>query len=123
MLPRDGFASCRSRVPKAVLVMTDGIQSRDSDALSLNRAAVYVVEKGARILVIGIGPKIVREELNLMVKSPAHLFTVESFDSLIRAARNVALRTCATPGKICPSFLTSDNVFSSPFHCKNMLRL
>lgn len=86
-LTRGGF-------PKVVIVMTDGIQSRDRDAMPLNRAAEYVRRQGARVLVVGIGPKIVKEQLNLMVTSPSDVFAVHSFDSLIRTAREVAVTTC-----------------------------
>lgn len=82
-----------------VIVMTDGRQTRDPDAVDLNVAADPIHRQGARVLVVGIGPEISQYELRLIAKDSSYVFTVQSFESLTKATRDVAASACINPGK------------------------
>ncbi|XP_032218274.2 uncharacterized protein LOC116601510 isoform X2 [Nematostella vectensis] len=86
--------NARPGFPKAVIIMTDGRQTRDPDYVKLDLAAKPLHDAHARVLVIGIGPRISVDELMLMVQDPADVFTVRSFDSLVSAASSVAIKSC-----------------------------
>ena len=88
----------RPSFPKAVIVMTDGIQTRDPDAVELDIAADPIHRQGARVLVIGIGPEISQNELRLIAKDPSFVFNVQSFESLSKAVRDVAASACVNTG-------------------------
>ena len=82
-----------------VIVMTDGRQTRDPDAADLDVAADPIHRQSARVLVVGVGPKISQYELRLIAKDSSYVFTVQSFENLRQATRDVALSACVNPGK------------------------
>lgn len=84
----------RPGFPKAVIIMTDGRQTRDPDYVSLDKAAAPLHQAGARVLVVGIGPQISVPGLELMVKDRSDVFTVRSFDALVNAASVIAISSC-----------------------------
>ena len=89
----------RPGFPKAVIVMTDGIQTRDPDAVPLDVAADAIHRQGASVFVVGIGSEISENELRLIAKDPSNIFTVQSFENLKQATRDVAASACNKPGK------------------------
>lgn len=82
-----------------VIVMTDGRQTRDPDAVDLDVAADPIHRQSARVLVVGVGPKISQYELRLIAKDSSYVFTVQSFENLKKATRDVALSACVNPSK------------------------
>ena len=84
----------RPGFPTAVIIMTDGRQTRDPDYVPLDEAAAPLHKAGARVLVVGIGPQISVPELQLMVNDSSDVFPVGSFDALVNAASDVALKSC-----------------------------
>lgn len=78
--------------------MTDGRQTRDPDAVPLDVAADPLHKQGARVLVVGVGPEISRNELVLIAKDPSYVFTVQSFENLKKATRDVASSACSKQG-------------------------
>ena len=82
-----------------VIVMTDGRQTRDPDAVDLDVASAPIHREGARVLVVGIGPEISQYELRLIVKESSYIFTVQSFESLRKATRDVAASACVNTGE------------------------
>ena len=98
-----------------VIVMTDGRQTRDPDAVDLNVAADPIHRQGARVLVVGIGPEISQHELRLIARDSSYVFTVQSFNSLSKATRDVAASACVNPGVIPGKFLVTGP--SQPFRC------
>ena len=92
ILHRPGF-------PKVVIVMTDGRQTRDPDAVDLDVAADSIHRQGARVLVVGVGPEISQYELRLIAKDSSYVFTVQSFENLRKATSDVAASACIDPGK------------------------
>ena len=91
---------CRPGFPKAVIVMTDGRQTRDPDAVELDIAADPIHRQGARVLVVGIGPEISQNELRMIAKDPSYVFNVQSFENLRKATRDVAASACINPGNL-----------------------
>ena len=89
--------------------MTDGRQTRDPEAVELDVAAEPIHKEGARVLVVGIGPKISENELRRIAKDPSYVFKVESFENLRKATRDVAASACINPCKIvfCVKFFFS----------------
>ena len=79
--------------------MTDGIQTRDPDAVPLDVAADAIHRLGASVFVVGIGSDISENELRLIAKDPSNIFTVQSFENLKQATRDVAASACKNPGK------------------------
>lgn len=79
--------------------MTDGIQTRDPDAVPLDVAADAIHRQGASVFVVGIGSDISENELRLIAKDPSNIFTVQSFENLKQASRDVAASACNKPGK------------------------
>jgi len=88
----------RPGFPSVVIVMTDGRQTRDPDAVDLDIAADPIHRQGARVLVVGIGPEISQYELRLIAKDSSYVFTVQSFEGLRKASRDVAASACVNPG-------------------------
>ena len=84
----------RPSFPKVVIVMTDGRQTRDPDAVDLDVAADPLHRQGARVLVVGIGPEISQYELRLIAKDSSYVFTVQSFENLRKATSDVAASAC-----------------------------
>ena len=77
-----------------MIVLTDGRQTRDPDAESLDKAANPLHDQGARVFVVGIGSEISENELQMIAKDSSNVFTVESFENLRNAARDVAASAC-----------------------------
>lgn len=91
----DVLKDTRPGFPKAVIIMTDGRQTRDPGYTPLDVAAAPLHQAGARVLVVGIGPAISVDELGKMVKDDkTDIFTVKSFDGLVNATSAVAIKSC-----------------------------
>lgn len=80
--------------------MTDGRQTRDPDAVPLDIAADAIHKQEARVFVVGIGPEISMKELLLIARNPSNVFTVQSFEKLEKATRDVATSACSKSSKI-----------------------
>jgi len=88
------LADSRPGFPKAVIIMTDGRQTKDPDYTPLDKAAEPLHQAGARVLVVGIGQLISGLELKLMVKDESDVLNITSFDDLVNAASVVAIKSC-----------------------------
>lgn len=84
----------RSGFPKVMIILTDGVQTQDPDAVPLNKAVIPLRQNGVKIFAIGVGPYIKEDELRLMVESPGDVFTVKDFDELLQKTYIIAQRTC-----------------------------
>ena len=78
------FGQSRPSVPRIAVILTDGKQTPDFDAVPLEVAAQPLHDLGVKVYVIGIGGHVDINELNLIAKKPQDVFTVESFDQLLR---------------------------------------
>ena len=74
--------------------MTDGRQTQEPDAMALNVAADAIHRQGARLLVVGVGPKLSMIGLRLIAKYPSNIFTVQSFENLASTMQDVVKSAC-----------------------------
>ena len=86
----------RANVPRIVVLLTDGEQTDGDDAISPAEAVKPFHKAGIKVIVIGIGPGIKRNELLTIVKSPEDLYFAKSFDQLKSASfvGNITDATC-----------------------------
>ena len=88
-------AVARPDAPKVLLILTDGKQTQDPDALTLDVAVLPLRALGVRVFAVGIGPLVEVNELLRMVESRENLFIVRDFDDLLLRTREIAKKTCA----------------------------
>ena len=73
----------RAGVPKILFVLTDGTQTKDSDAVDPALIASELREKlGIRLIVIGIGRRVSPGELSRIAGSSSNLFMAKDFKQL-----------------------------------------
>ncbi|XP_048579839.1 uncharacterized protein LOC5504566 isoform X2 [Nematostella vectensis] len=82
-------------VPKLMVILTDGVQTPDPDAVPLDQAVIPLRKKGVKLFAVGVGPYVKPSELRLLVESEADLFYAKDFDDLLRKAAEISIRTCA----------------------------
>lgn len=85
-----------SSVPKVAIVITDGRQSPAADAIRLDEAAAPLIVGDVKILAIGVGDKIDRGELEMMVKSPEMTFWGSSYQALRVQLATIAREMCTS---------------------------
>ena len=73
----------RSGIPKILVLLTDGSQTQDADAVDPGDIADELRNTGIRILVIGIGGGVNQTELEHLGGGKANTFSAASFDELI----------------------------------------
>ncbi len=78
--PRNGM---RSDVPKVVFILTDGKQTKAPGSESPAQAIIPFHESNMKVVVIGVGSAINREELAGMAKSDKDIYFAKNFDELI----------------------------------------
>jgi hypothetical protein len=82
---------------KVAIVITDGRQSPAADAIRLDEAAVPLLVRGVKVLAIGVGDKIDKFELNMMVSKPnKHVFLGKSYSALRLKTAGIANEACKT---------------------------
>jgi collagen type VI alpha len=84
----------RPGFPKLMVILTDGVQTPDPDAIPLGEAVIPLQTKGVTIFAVGVGSKINRNELRSMVQRDDDVFTATDFDDLLRKAYQISERTC-----------------------------
>lgn len=93
----------RSHVPKVLIILTDGKQSADFDAVPIDRSVLPLRHLGVRIFALAIGDQVDMNELQQIVADPNDIHAVKDFDALLDNAKNVGNRTCEIirrPGKL-----------------------
>lgn len=90
----------RASASKVLIILTDGKQTKESDYMPLRNAILPFHESGIKVLVIGIGPKVDRDELSRLVIDPKDLFLAKDFEELVSETflRNFTLGSCVAPG-------------------------
>ena len=73
----------RPGVPKILVLLTDGSQTQDSDAIDPGDVADDIRSNGIRVLVIGIGAGVNQTELEHLGGGKENTFSAASFDELI----------------------------------------
>lgn len=92
------FIDARPTVPRIAFILTDGKQTEDFDAKPLDVASKPLKDLGVKMYVIGIGAHVDINELNLLAERPQDVFTVDSFDDLLRRLREI-IQHADQPGK------------------------
>ncbi len=72
----------RVKVPKVLILLTDGEQTKDAGAINPAKAVARFHDAGIKVIVIGIGKNVVFDELKRMVKSRDNLFRAADFEQL-----------------------------------------
>jgi Mg-chelatase subunit ChlD len=73
----------RPGVPKLLILLTDGSQTRDADAEEPGDIAEEIRKSGVKVVVVGIGSGVNKTELSHLSGGGANLYTAASFDELI----------------------------------------
>jgi hypothetical protein len=88
------FRNARTTVRKVLVVLTDGRQTQDPDAVPLDVASKPLKDMGVKIYAVGVGHKIDLQELRQITEDPADVFTVDSFTALLGESQTIAERAC-----------------------------
>lgn len=93
----------RSNLPKVLIILTDGKQSADFDAVPVEKAVLPLRHLGVRVFVLAIGSQIDMVELQQMVTNPKDILVVNKFDELLDDVKKIGNKTCETikrPGRL-----------------------
>ncbi len=76
----------RANVPKLLVLLTDGAQTADADAVDPGDIAAEIRQSGVKLVVIGIGKKVDSKELLHMAGEKSNLYQASNFDELKSSA-------------------------------------
>ena len=88
------FSRSRTGFPKVMIILTDGVQTKDPDAVPLDQAVAPLHRDGVRVFAVGVGSLADRDELRLMVQRDDDVFLAKNFDDLLKKTYKIAQRTC-----------------------------
>ena len=91
----DEEGGARSNVPKILIVMTDGYQTRTTDSVSLDKAILPLRAKGVQVYALAIGQYTKDYELRLIVEKKKDIFRANSFSRLTNVIRRLTRIACA----------------------------
>ena len=96
----------RASASKLLLVLTDGKQTEDGEYMPLYEAALPFHEAGIKIIAIGIGSQVDKDQLSKLVTEPKDLYLAKDFEELVSQEfiKNITFDSCATPGLYCGTF-------------------
>ena len=80
----------RANLSKILIVLTNG----DPKVTSLDQAILPLLQLGVRLLAVGIGSDVSRDELRLIVEKDEDIFTVDNFDELLAKSNQIARAAC-----------------------------
>ena len=92
----------RPDLPKVMIILTDGKQSADYDAVPIERSVLPLRHLGVRILALAIGSQVDMDELRQMVNDPKDIHAFKDFNDLLDDVKKVGNETCEIikrPGK------------------------
>ena len=91
--PENGL---RTDVPQLLIVLTDGAQTNAADAVAPSEAILPFHESGIKVVVIGVGSGVKKDELSSMVKSKDDLYLAKDFSQLISSQfiDNITAASC-----------------------------
>lgn len=93
----------RPDVPKVFIILTDGKQSADYDAVPIARSVLPLRNLGVRVFALAIGDQVDMNELKQIVADPKDIYPVKDFDTLLENVKTVGNQTCELikrPGKM-----------------------
>ena len=84
----------RSNVPKILVLMTDGFQTRTKDSVPLDKAVLPLKAQGVQVYALAIGRYTEEYELRLIVEKSSHIFRSSKFSGLSSLIGKLAVTTC-----------------------------
>ncbi len=87
-------ATSRYDVPKLAFVLTDGEQTEAPGAIPLDRAARFLKDVGVRLITIGIGNNVKRDELKAIASSDKDVILADTFDGLLAQVKPLTKAAC-----------------------------
>ena len=84
----------RAKLPKVLILLTDGKQNSDPRATPLEEAVLPLFQLGVKVFAVGVGDQISRDELRLIVEKDQDIFTVDDFDDLLAKSHQIARAAC-----------------------------
>lgn len=84
----------RSNLPKILIILSDGKQSADYDAVPIERSVLLLRRLGVRILALAIGDQVDIREMQQIVADSKDVYPVKDFDSLLDKVQNVSNKSC-----------------------------
>ena len=87
-------SGARAGVPKVMIILTDGRQSNDIDAVPIQDAVQPLRQLSVQIHAVAIGSQVNRAELHKLVVKEGDIFSIKDFDNLVNKSRQLATRTC-----------------------------
>ena len=95
----DIFPDARPGVAKIALLITDGRQSAASDAKDLKEASEPLRQAGVRVMALGIGSGVDRDELRLITENDDDVVLANDFEDMLLQVRNLSSKACDLAGK------------------------
>ena len=95
----DIFPQARAGVPKLALLITDGSQTPAADAKDLREASEPLRKAGVRVLAVGIGSGVDRDELRLVTETDEDVVVAADFQDLMLKIGNLTSRACELAGE------------------------
>ena len=86
--------SSRFDVQKIAFLLTDGEQTPSPGAMPLDRAAKLLKNEGVRLIAIGVGKNVKKEELNLIASSDRDVILADTFDGLLEEVEPLTKSVC-----------------------------
>lgn len=87
-------SGARPGVPKVMIILTDGQQSQDYDALPLQQAVLPLHRLSVQVHAVAIGNQVKMTELRKLVQKEEDIFSIKDFDNLVDKSRQLARKTC-----------------------------
>ena len=84
----------RVDLPKVLIILTDGKQSADYDAVPVERSVLQLRHLGVRLFVLAVGNQIDMNELQQIVSDPKDIYAVKDFNTLLENAKIASKQTC-----------------------------
>lgn len=89
----------RPGVPRILILLTNGKQTEEPDAITLDHAARPLFEADVRILVVGFGQNLDEGELQALALKEDYVFLAHNFDNLGMLGEAVSKITCQAASK------------------------
>lgn len=91
----------RVRVPKVLVLLTDGEQTKDADAVAPSKVVQKFHDAGIKVIVVGIGRSVKPSELRSLVRAERDLYLAKNFDQLksFDFVDSITGTTCLQTGK------------------------
>lgn len=75
-------------------MLTDGEQTKASGAIPLDRASASLKAAGVRLIAIGVGSNVNKEELKMIASSDEDVIITDNFDTLLGQVQALIRTAC-----------------------------